>query len=178
MSALTQISPGRSIPDDFNVVIEIAANCTPVKYEVDKDSGLLTVDRFMPTAMHYPCNYGFIPNTLSDDGDPVDVLVLTPYPVQPGSLIRVRALGMLEMTDEAGVDCKVLAIPVEKVCTHYAHMKTLSDVPSVTLETISHFFENYKKLEPNKWVKIGDWHGVDAAAKEINESVERFAKSE
>ena len=116
MTPLDHISPGRSIPDDFNVVVEISANCTPVKYEFDKDSGLLTVDRFMPTAMHYPCNYGFIPNTLSDDGDPVDVLVLTPYPIQPGSLIRVRALGMLQMTDESGEDCKVLAVPIEKVC--------------------------------------------------------------
>lgn len=176
MSALDHIPPGKSIPDDFNVVIEIAANCTPVKYELDKDSGLLTVDRFMPTAMHYPCNYGFVPNTLSDDGDPVDVLVLTPYPVQPGSLVRCRALGVLQMTDESGEDYKVLAAPIEKVCVHYAHMKTLKDVPEITLNSIAHFFEHYKKLEPNKWVKIGDWMGVDAAAKEIDSSIERFAE--
>src|SRR3989338_3343806 len=111
MCALEHISPGRSIPDDFNVVIEISANGTPVKYELDKDTGFLMVDRFMPTAMHYPCNYGFVPNTLSNDGDPSDVLVLTPFPVQPGCLIRVRALGVLEMTDESGEDCKILAVP-------------------------------------------------------------------
>ena len=173
MSALSSISPGRDIPNDFNVIIEIAANGTPVKYEMDKESGLLLVDRFMPTAMHYPCNYGFVPNTLSHDGDPVDVLVLTPFPVQPGSLMRCRAVGVLQMTDESGEDYKVLALPIEKTCVHYAHMKTLSDVPEVTLKAIAHFFENYKKLEPGKWVKIGAWLDKDAAAKEINESIVR-----
>lgn len=175
MNPISNLSPGRHIPDDFNVVIEIAANCTPVKYELDKDSGLLMVDRFMPTAMHYPCNYGFIPNTLSDDGDPVDVLVITPHPVQPGSLMRCRALGMLEMEDESGQDCKVLAVPVESVCVHYAHMKTLNDIPEVTRNSIAHFFEHYKKLEHNKWVKIGEWVDIAAAAKEINDSIDRYA---
>lgn len=174
MNALSTISPGKKIPDDFNVLIEISANCTPVKYEIDKESGLLKVDRFMPTAMHYPCNYGFVPNTLSLDGDPVDVLVMTPYPVQAGCLMRCRAVGVLQMTDEAGEDYKILALPIEKACIHYSHIKTLKDVPEVTLHAIAHFFENYKKLEPNKWVKIGEWLGIDAAAKEINESIERF----
>ena len=132
----------------------------------------------MPTSMHYPCNYGFIPNTLSDDGDPVDVLVITPFPVQPGSLMRVRALGMLRMTDESGEDCKVLAVPIEKACAQYAHMKALSDVPTVTLDSIAHFFEHYKKLEPNKWVKVDGWEGLDSAEKEINESVERYVGHE
>ena len=178
MSALSSISPGRNIPDDFNVVIEISANGTPVKYEMDKESGLLIVDRFMPTAMHYPCNYGFVPNTLSDDGDPVDVLVMTPFPVQPGSLMRCRALGVLQMTDESGEDYKVLALPIEKACVHYASMQELSDLPEMFLKSIAHFFENYKKLEPNKWVKIGDWLGKDAAAKEINDSVARYQSHE
>ena len=176
MSALSSLSPGRNIPDDFNVIIEISANGTPVKYEMDKDSGLLMVDRFMPTAMHYPCNYGFVQNTLSNDGDPVDVLVMTPFPVQAGSLMRCRALGVLQMTDESGEDYKILALPIEKACVQYAHMKELSDVTEITLKSIAHFFENYKKLEPNKWVKIGDWLGKDAAAKEINDSVARYSK--
>jgi inorganic pyrophosphatase len=176
MTAFSTISPARHVPDDINVVIEISANCTPVKYEVDKDSGLLMVDRFMPTAMHYPCNYGFIPNTLSNDGDPVDVLVMTPYPVQAGSMMRCRALGVLQMTDESGEDYKILALPIEKACIHYAHMKELSDVPDVTKDAIAHFFEHYKKLEPNKWVNVGEWLGKEAAAKEIHESIERYKK--
>ncbi|EKD77959.1 MAG: hypothetical protein ACD_42C00101G0001 [uncultured bacterium] len=177
MSVLRSISPGKNIPDDINVIIEISANSTPVKYEIDKESGLLMVDRFMPTAMHYPCNYGFVPNTLSNDGDPVDVLVLTPFPVQAGSLIRCRALGVLQMTDESGEDYKILAVPIEKTCVHYAKMKALSDIPDMTKQAITHFFDNYKKLEPGKWVKVGDWLDKTAAAKEIQESVERFKVS-
>lgn len=177
MTILDKVSPGRSIPSDFNVIIEISADCMPVKYELDKDSGLLMVDRFMPTAMHYPCNYGFVPSTLSDDGDPVDVLVMTPFPVQPASLMRVRALGMLQMTDESGEDCKVLAVPIEKACSQYAHMKNLSDVPQVTLDSIEHFFEHYKKLEPNKWVKIGEWRDIRAAEEEIKSSISRYQAS-
>ena len=176
MSVLKSLSPGRQIPDDINVIIEISANCTPVKYEIDKESGFLMVDRFMPTAMHYPCNYGFIPNTLSNDGDPVDVLVMTPYPVQAGSLMRCRALGVLQMTDESGEDYKVLALPTEKTCVHYAHMKTLADIPEITKNSIAHFFEHYKKLEPNKWVKVGDWLDKEAAAREINDSISRCKK--
>src|SRR3989338_176050 len=177
MSVLRSISPGKNIPDDINVIIEISANSTPVKYEIDKESGLLMVDRFMPTAMHYPCNYGFVPNTLSNDGDPVYVLVLTPFPVQAGSLIRCRALGVLQMTDESGEDYKILAVPIEKTCVHYAKMKALSDIPDMTKQAITHFFDNYKKLEPGKWVKVGDWLDKTAAAKEIQESVERFKVS-
>lgn len=177
MLAVDTVEPARKIPDDINVIIEISANCTPVKYEIDKNSGLLMVDRFMPTAMHYPCNYGFIPCTLSEDGDPVDVLVMTPYPVQPGSLMRCRALGLLQMTDESGEDSKILALPIEKTCIHYAHMKKLDDIPEVTRNSIAHFFEHYKKLEPNKWVKIGGWLDVDAAAKEIQDSIARYKGS-
>ncbi len=175
MSVL-KISAGKQIPDDINVIIEIPAHASPVKYELDKDSGLLTVDRFMPTAMHYPCNYGYVPSTLADDGDPVDVLVMTPFSVQPGSLIRVRALGMLNMTDESGEDSKILAVPIEKVCVQFAKLKSLEDVSSVLLDSIVHFFEHYKDLEPNKWVKVKGWEDIEAAKKEIEDSVARYNK--
>lgn len=174
MTVFDQVSVGKSIPDDFNVIIEIPANSDPIKYELDKDSGLLCVDRFMPTAMHYPCNYGFIPHTLSDDGDPSDVLVVTPQAVQPGCLIRCRALGMLKMTDESGVDAKIIAVPVEKLCLEYKHINKLDDLSEMLLKSIEHFFEHYKDLEPNKWVKVEGWEGVDAVKKEINDSVERY----
>lgn len=177
MSSLKNLSPGKNIPSDINVIIEISANSTPVKYEMDKETGLLSVDRFMSVSMSYPCNYGFVPNTLSLDGDPVDVLVMTPFPVQAGALMRCRAVGVLQMTDESGEDYKILALPLEKMCVHYAHMKTLKDIPEVTRNSIAHFFENYKKLEPGKWVKIGDWLDVAAAEKEIKDSIARFSAS-
>ncbi len=170
--SLKELSAGKDMRDDFNVVIEIAANGDCVKYEVDKDSGLLMVDRIMPTAMHYPCNYGFVPSTLAADGDPVDVLVITPFPLQPGCLIRARAIGMLNMTDEAGEDAKVLALPIAKACAEYAHMQTLDDVSPVLLKSIAHFFENYKSLEPGKWVKVGGWESAEAAKQEIMSGVE------
>lgn len=171
---LTKIAPFQSLPDDVNVVIEIAANSYAVKYEIDKDTSLLNVDRFMPTAMHYPCDYGFIPNTLSEDGDPVDVLVLTPLPVQPGCVLRARIVGMLTMEDESGIDNKLIALPIKKICAQYAHINTLDDISPVMLESIKHFFENYKGLEQGKWVKVGGYSGVEAAQKEIEDSVARF----
>jgi len=172
--SIDQIPAGKDIPNDINVIIEIPANGSQVKYEVDKDSGLLIVDRFMPTAMHYPCNYGFVPSTLADDGDPVDVLVMTPFEVQAGSMVRVRAIGMLNMTDEAGEDSKVLAVPIEKVCMQYAHIQSLEDVSQVVRDSIVHFFENYKALEPNKWVKVGDWVGKKEAGQEIQDGIARY----
>ena len=172
--SITSISPGKHIPDDVNVIIEIAANNSQVKYEVDKDSGLLLVDRFMPTAMHYPCDYGYIPSTLADDGDPIDVLVMTPFQVQPGCLIRCRVLGMLNMTDESGRDSKLFAVPTEKVCRQYAHIQSMDDVPQITRDSIVHFFENYKGLEPDKWVKLEDWVGKDAAEKEIRQAIDHY----
>jgi inorganic pyrophosphatase len=168
------LSAGKNIPHDINVIIEIAANSKPIKYEVDKDSGLLMVDRFMATAMHYPCNYGFVPNTLSADGDPVDVLVITPHPIQAGAFIRCRAIGVLHMTDEAGDDAKVLAVPIEKVCAEYAHIKELKDISPLVLKSIVHFFEHYKDLEPNKWVKLKGWGDVKAAHEEIQQSISRY----
>lgn len=174
MSAINQIPAGKKIPEDFNVIIEIPANASSVKYEFDKETGLLVVDRFMPTAMHYPANYGFVPSTLADDGDPVDVLVITPFDVQPGCLIRCRALGMLKMTDESGEDAKVIAVPIEKICMQLSHVKTLNDIPKITRDSIVHFFEHYKDLEPNKWVKVTGWADTEAAKTEIEQSVARF----
>lgn len=173
MSALDKI-PASNKQGEINVVIEIPANSGPVKYEIDKNSGLLAVDRIMPTAMYYPCDYGFIPSTLAEDGDPADVLLLTPFTIQPGSLIQCRPIGLLRMADEKGEDSKIFALPLEKVCIQYAHIKSLSDIPKITLDTIAHFFEHYKDLEPNKWVKVVGWEGEQAAYKEVQESIERY----
>lgn len=171
---IQELSPAKNNPDDINVIIEIPAQAGMIKYEMDKDSGLLSVDRFMPTAMYYPANYGFVPNTLSGDGDPVDVLVITPVPVQAGCLIRARAVGILNMEDESGQDRKVLALPIKKACVQLAHLQTLEDIPEILLKSIVHFFEQYKALEPNKWVKISGWEGVNAAQQEIADSIKRY----
>ncbi len=172
--SLNQVPSGKALPDDFNVIIEIPMQGDPVKYEVDKDSGAIFVDRFMGTAMQYPTNYGYIPHTLSEDGDPVDVLVLTPVPLLPGVVVRCRPLGMLKMTDEAGPDAKLLAVPVEKVCGLYNHLKTYEDVSAWRLSMISHFFEHYKDLDKGKWVKIDGWTGIEDARQEILSGVDRF----
>jgi inorganic pyrophosphatase len=171
---IKEIPPAKSVPDDINVIIEIPAQAGMIKYEMDKDSGCLKVDRFMPTAMYYPANYGFVPNTLSGDGDPTDILVITPVPIQPGALIRARAVGVLNMEDESGVDRKVLALPIKKICTQLAHINTLEDVPEILRKSIVHFFEQYKALEPGKWVKISGWEGVKAAQQEIEDSIRRY----
>ncbi len=176
MSNLDKIPAGKDLPHDFNAIIEIPANGGPVKYEMDKDSGLVMVDRFMPVAMYYPCNYGFVPNTLAEDGDPMDVLVMTPYPVQAGVLMRVRPVALLRMSDEAGKDSKILAVPVTKACAEYAEIKDLGDVCKSLLARLQHFFENYKKLEPNKWVKVEGWEDRAAAEKELMDSVARYKK--
>ncbi len=160
--------------DEFTTVVEIPANSAAVKYEVDKDSGLLMVDRFMPTAMHYPCDYGFVPNTLSNDGDPVDVLVISPMPIVPGCIMQTRALGMLHMTDEHGEDNKILALPVKSICKRYINKDVMEDISPVLLESIVHFFEHYKGLEDGKWVKVDGWADKDAAAAELRSSIERF----
>lgn len=173
---LENISPAADCAEDINAIIEIPAHSPAVKYEVCKDSGMLAVDRFMATSMHYPCDYGFVPNTLSTDGDPVDIMVVSPMPIQPGVLMRCRAIGMLRMTDESGEDNKVLALPIKKICQHYAHLDSMDDLSPVLLQSIEHFFENYKKLEPGKWVKLNGWGGVDEAVKEIQSSIERFNK--
>jgi inorganic pyrophosphatase len=171
---LTQIPAGSNVPNDINVVIEIPTCSEPVKYEVDKASGALWVDRFLNTAMYYPCNYGYVPQTLSEDGDPVDVLVITPAPLISGSVIRSRPIGMLRMTDEKGVDAKILAVPVEKLCGLYDKVHSPDDVSPHLLATISHFFEHYKDLESGKWVKIQGWVNQEEAKKEILASVQRY----
>ena len=174
---LDRVSAGKNVPNDINVVIEIPSHSDPVKYEVDKDTGAMFVDRFMGTAMHYPCNYGYVPQTLSEDGDPVDVLVVTPIPVISGAVIRVRPLGMLCMTDEAGKDAKIIAVPIDKLSGLYSHMDTVRDLPKALLDSIEHFFDHYKDLEAGKWVKIDGWVEAEEAKREILESIERY-KSE
>lgn len=171
---LDLVPAGRKVPDEINVVIEIPMNSEPVKYEVDKESGAIFVDRVLTTPMRYPCNYGYIPRTLSGDGDPADVLVVMPLPLIPGAVIRVRPIGMLSMEDEAGEDTKLIAVPTEKVYSAYAHMHTLEDVPEHTRDRIRHFFEHYKDLEKGKWVKVRGWEGPEAAKKEIVDSVRRY----
>lgn len=170
------IPAGKSLPDDFNVVIEIPANSDPIKYEIEKDSGAVFVDRFMATPMFYPANYGFIPHTLSDDGDPIDVLVVAPYPVMPGSVIRCRPVGMLNMEDESGEDTKILAVPHSKLTKLYDHVQETSDLPELLIKQIEHFFENYKDLEAGKWVKVRGWDSADAARKAILAAAENAGK--
>lgn len=167
-------SAGKDLPNDFNVVIEIPALSEPVKYEFDKEAKMLVVDRFMSTTMQYPCNYGFIPNTLSEDGDPVDVLVMTPIPLRHGAMIRCRPVGMLKMTDESGVDTKIIAVPHDKLTQIYKDVKNIEDVPELLKKQIKHFFEHYKDLEPGKWVKVDGFEGVERACEEIVASVKRF----
>lgn len=172
--AFCDIPSGKDVPHDINVVIEIPMNAAPVKYEVDKETGALFVDRFMATAMFYPANYGYIPQTLSLDGDPVDVLVVTPYPLQCGSVIRCRPVGVLKMTDESGVDAKVLAVPVDKLCQLYRKVENYRDLPQPLLLSIEHFFSHYKDLEEGKWVKIEGWEDVASAHQEIVDSQKRY----
>jgi inorganic pyrophosphatase len=175
--SLQKVPPGAKTPEQFNVIIEIPMNADPVKYEVDKDSGALFVDRFMSTAMHYPCNYGYIPQTLSDDGDPVDVLVITPFPLVPGVVVTCRPIGILNMEDEAGGDAKLLAVPIDKVLPIYSHWKKPEDLNELRLRTIQHFFEHYKDLEPGKWVKVTGWDGPEAAKAEVLHGLAQYAKS-
>jgi inorganic pyrophosphatase len=174
--SLNKVSSGKDLPNDFNVIIEIPMNADPIKYEVDKESGAIFVDRFMGTAMHYPCNYGYVPNTLSKDGDPVDVLVITPFPLIPGVVVRCRPIGVLKMTDEAGEDAKVLAVPVDKVLSIYSHWQKPEDLNELRLRQIQHFFEHYKDLEKGKWVKIDGWYGPEDAKEEILSGVAAYQK--
>ena len=174
---LDRVSSGKDVPNDINVVIEIPSHSDPVKYEVDKETGAMFVDRFMGTAMHYPCNYGYIPQTLSEDGDPTDVLVVTPIPVISGAVVRVRPLGMLRMSDEAGRDSKIIAVPIDKLSILYRQMNSVRDLPQSLLDSIAHFFDHYKDLEPGKWVKIDGWVDTDEAKQEIIDSIERYNAS-
>ena len=168
------IPAGKDLPNDIYVVIEIPANSSPVKYEIDKDADALFVDRFMASPMFYPANYGYINNTLADDGDALDVLVVTPYPVVPGSVIRCRPVGVLNMTDEAGEDAKLLAVPHEKLTQAYNDVHDITDLPEMLRGRIKEFFENYKNLEKGKWVKVESWEGVDAAKAKIQVSAAAY----
>lgn len=169
---IANIAPGKDVPTDINVIIEIPANADPIKYEIDKDSGAVLVDRFMGSCMFYPANYGFMPHTIAGDGDPVDVLVITPHPLQIGSVIRARPVGVLKMEDDGGVDAKVLAVPVSKLTPMYDHIQDIDDVDELLKAQIVHFFENYKDLEKGKWVKIQGWSPVSAAHEEILAGIE------
>jgi inorganic pyrophosphatase len=164
---LDRVGSGQNVPNEINVVIEIPAHSDPVKYELDKETGAMYVDRFMNTAMHYPCNYGYVPHTLSKDGDPVDVMVVTSYPLIPGSVIECRPVGVLKMTDESGDDAKVLAVPVDKLSRLYRKVQDFRDMPELLLEQVAHFFEHYKDLDEGKWVRVEGWGGVDEAKAEI-----------
>ena len=168
---------GKKVPDLFNVIIEIPMNADPIKYEVDKVTGAVFVDRFMSTAMHYPCNYGYVPNTLSGDGDPVDVLVLSPVPIITGAVVRCRPVGMLKMQDEAGDDTKILAVPIDKLSPIYREVGTTRDLPQAEIARITHFFEHYKDLEPGKWVKLKGWGDAAQAKRLIIEAMERAKKA-
>ena len=174
--SLHQVTPGENAPDEFNVIIEIPMAADPIKYEVDKATGALFVDRFFSTAMHYPCNYGYVPQTLSDDGDPVDVLVITPFALMPGVVVRVRPIGLLKMTDEAGGDTKLLAVPIDKLTPLYRHIETARDLPELMLSQITHFFQHYKDLEPGKWVKVEGWGSPEEAKAEVRDGVRRYKK--
>jgi inorganic pyrophosphatase len=171
---LDRVTSGHDVPNEINVIIEIPSHSDPVKYEVDKETGAMYVDRFMTTAMHYPCNYGYVPHTLSKDGDPVDVLVPTPVPLISGSVVACRPVGVLKMTDESGDDAKILAVPIDKLCKAYRKVQGFRDLSPVILDQIAHFFEHYKDLDEGKWVRVEGWAGVDEAKEEILDSVKMY----
>ena len=171
--SLDNVTPGSHVPDAFNVIIEIPMNADPIKYEVDKETGAIFVDRFMSTAMHYPTNYGYVPKTISGDGDPVDVLVITPVPLIPGVVVPCRAIGILKMQDEAGEDGKVLAVPTDKILSIYTQWQKPEDLNPMRLKTIAHFFEHYKDLEPGKWARIIGWGDAAEARRFIAEAIAR-----
>lgn len=171
------IARGNNPPEDINVLIEVPVGGEPIKYEMDKDSGTLFVDRFLYTPMRYPGNYGFVPHTLSDDGDPIDVLVANSRPLVPGSVINCRPVGVFIMEDDGGQDEKVIAVPSPKLTRRYENVKDYTDLPEITRDQIQHFFEHYKDLEPGKWVKAHGWGGADRARKMIVDSIERVSSS-
>lgn len=174
----SKIPAGKDLPNDMNVVIEIPANSDPIKYEIDKDADALFVDRFVATTMFYPVNYGYVPGTLSEDGDALDALVVTPYAVVPGAVIRSRPVGVLKMTDDGGPDAKLIAVPHSKLTTLYNHVKEVEDLPELLKRQIEHYFANYKALEAGKWVKIEGWGNADEARAEIIAARARYLAEE
>ena len=175
--SLDNVTPGSKVPEQFNVIIEIPMNADPVKYEVDKATGAIFVDRFMSTAMHYPTNYGYVPKTISGDGDPVDVLVITPVPLIPGVVVPCRPIGILKMLDEAGEDGKILAVPTDKILSIYTQWQKPEDLNPLRLKTIAHFFEHYKDLEVGKLVKILGCESPESAIKEILDGIANYQKA-
>ena len=174
---ISKIEIGKNAPDDVNVIIEVPMGSEPIKYEIDKDSGALFVDRFLHTAMTYPCNYGFIPHTLSDDGDPTDVLVVGRRPLMPGCVVAVRPIGVLLMEDNAGMDEKILAVPAKRLHPFWDEVEEYTDLPKILIEQIQHFFEHYKDLEKGKWVKIMGWEGKAKAEELILAGIENAKKA-
>jgi inorganic pyrophosphatase len=173
---MSKIPSGKNPPSDINVIIEVPMGSEPIKYEMDKDSGAIFVDRFLHTSMHYPCNYGFIPHTLSGDGDPADVLVFGRRPLMPGCVVAARPIGVLLMEDESGQDEKILAVPQDRLHPFFADVKSYKDLPPILIQQIAHFFEHYKDLESNKWVKVTGWYEASEAERLIMEAVERAKK--
>ena len=173
---IAKLPPGKNPPHEINVLIEVPLRSDPIKYEYDKESGFIFVDRYLYTTMFYPCNYGFIPQTLSLDGDPVDVMVVGRMPVIPGAILRARPIGVLKMEDEAGLDEKILAVPTDKITQINRHVRNYTDIPEIDLARIAHFFEHYKDLEPNKWVKVPGWGDVEEAHQFILEGIARAQK--
>lgn len=171
---LAAIAIGKNPPEDVNVIVEVPIGGEPIKYELDKESGTLVVDRFLYTPMRYPGNYGFVPHTLSDDGDPIDVLIANTRPIVPGAMINVRPIGVLKMEDEAGGDEKILAVPSPKLTQRYAKVHNYSDLPEITLHQIEHFFTHYKDLESGKWVKMVGWGDAAEAKQLIKDAIARF----
>ncbi|MCB1885660.1 MAG: inorganic diphosphatase [Geminicoccaceae bacterium] len=170
---INKIAVGKNPPEEVNVIIEVPLRSDPIKYEFDKESGAIFVDRYLYTTMFYPCNYGFIPHTLAEDGDPIDVLVIGRMPVHPGAVMRVTPIGVLKMEDEAGMDEKILAKPIDKITPLHRRVNSYTDVPEIDLQRIAHFFEHYKDLEPNKWVKVMGWADADEAKSLIVAGIER-----
>ncbi len=168
------IAVGNNPPEDINVIIEVPVGGEPIKYEIDKDSGAMVVDRFLYTPMRYPGNYGFVPHTLSDDGDPIDVLVPNQRPIVPGAIMNCRPIGVLMMEDEAGGDEKIIAMPTPKLTRRYDNVLNYSDLPDITIHQIEHFFAHYKDLENDKWVKIIGWKDTTVAQRLITEAIERY----
>ena len=171
------ISIGKNPPEDVHVIIEVPVGGQPIKYEMDKEAGTLVVDRFLHTPMTYPGNYGFVPHTLSEDGDPIDVLVCNTRPLMPGCVINVRPIGVLMMEDNSGKDEKVIAVPVSSLTKRYDKVFNHTDLPEITLQQIQHFFEHYKDLEPGKWVRIDDWQNAETAKRYITEAIDRAANA-
>ena len=171
------IKIGKNPPEDVNVIVEVPVGGHPIKYEMDKDAGALVVDRFLYTPMHYPGNYGFVPHTLSEDVDPIDVLICSTRPLVPGCIIAVRPIGVMVMEDDGGKDEKIIAVPVPKLTRRYDKVENYTDLPEITLKQIEHFFSHYKDLEPGKWVKIAGWEDVATDKKMILEAVERYNTS-